>query len=179
MEKTRAILMKKHLLTETSLIISWCSLDHGLIKTVAKAARRPGSPFAGKLDLFYEADIAYAASKKSDLHTLRELEVIDYHVGLQTSYLRVLAASHFVRMIEIVSERDTPIQEKYHLLARALKWLCQNEPTLKGVLHFEKELVKILGLWTVEQATPPIKLIQDVFQHLPEQRTQLLDRLGN
>ena len=39
---------------------------NGRISTVAKGARRPKSPFAGKLDLFYEADFSYSGWEAGD-----------------------------------------------------------------------------------------------------------------
>lgn len=179
MAKSTAILLRKSPLTDTSLIVHWCCPELGLIKTVAKGARRPGSPLGGQLDLFYEVEIEYAPAKRGDLHTLKEASVLNYRHGLQASYPRVLAASYFVKLIELVAERDTPIHAMHDLLQRALNWLCDNEPTVKGVLHFEKELARELGLWSDVDATPPIRALQEVYHKLPEQRLLLLDRLGS
>jgi DNA repair protein RecO (recombination protein O) len=52
MDKAHGIVIRLTKLTETSLIVHWCTREAGLLKTVAKGARRPKSPFAGKLDLF-------------------------------------------------------------------------------------------------------------------------------
>ena len=131
--KTTAILLRKFPLTDTSLIVHWCSPEHGLIKTAAKGARRPGSPLTGQLDLFYEVEMEYAPARRGDLHTLRDASVTNYRHGLQSSYLRVLAAAYFVRLIEMVAERETPIAGLHDLLTRALNWLCAHEPNLKGV----------------------------------------------
>ena len=68
-----AILLRKRKFSDTSLIVSWCSESLGCIQTVAKGARRAKSPFAGKLDLFFEAEIQIARSRKSSLHTLTEV----------------------------------------------------------------------------------------------------------
>src|SRR6266478_1179930 len=57
MESTAAILLRKRKFSDTSLIVSWCTESLGCIQTVAKGARRAKSPFAGRLDLFFEADI--------------------------------------------------------------------------------------------------------------------------
>jgi DNA repair protein RecO (recombination protein O) len=176
--KAAAILLRKSLLTDTSYVVHWCTQEHGLIKTAAKGARRPGSPLAGRLDLFYECEIEYAQSKRGDLHTLREVLVCDYRHGLHTSYLRVLAAAYFVRLVEMVAEREAPIEAIHDLLRRGLNWLCGSEPTLKGVLHFERELAKALGLWAEGEPAPAIRAIQDYCHHLPEQRLTLLERLG-
>lgn len=179
MAKSIAILIRKIPLTDTSLIVHWCSADLGLIKTVARGARRPGSPLGGQLDLFYDIEIEYSPAKRGDLHTLKEASVLNYRHGLQTSYLRVLAASYFVRLIEIVSERETPIELLHDLLQRALNWLCDNEPNLKGVLHFEKEVARHLGLWPEHDPAPPLRSLQDVYHKIPEQRLLLLERLEN
>jgi DNA repair protein RecO (recombination protein O) len=176
--KSRAILLRKIPLTDTSLIVSWCCPELGLIKTAAKGARRPGSALAGQLDLFYEVEIEFIPAKRGDLHTLREASVLNYRHGLQASYLRVLAASYFVRLIELVAERETPIPTLHDLLERGLNWLCDHEPTVKGVLHFEKELAKTLGLYSDDDPTPAIRALQEIYHHVPEQRLLLLEKLG-
>ena len=61
--------------SETSLIVTWLTERFGTVRTVARGARRPKSEFAGMLDLFYGADIAFSFSRKGDLHTLREVSV--------------------------------------------------------------------------------------------------------
>ena len=57
LETTAAILLRRIKLTESSLIVTWFTEAHGKLKTVAKGARRPRSPFAGRLDLFFAAEI--------------------------------------------------------------------------------------------------------------------------
>ena len=87
MEKARGIVTRVTKLGDTSLIVHWCSREAGLIKTVAKAARRATSPFAGKLDLFVEAELVWSQSRKSDLHILKEVEGIPPPSSLISSKL--------------------------------------------------------------------------------------------
>jgi DNA repair protein RecO (recombination protein O) len=54
MEQGCAILVRKTKLTESSLIVTWLTKDHGLVRTVAKGARTPKSRFAGHLVLFFK-----------------------------------------------------------------------------------------------------------------------------
>ena len=65
METTRAILLRKRKLSDTSLIVSWYTESLGKLETVAKGARRPTSVFAGKLDLFFQAEIQLRRSRRS------------------------------------------------------------------------------------------------------------------
>src|ERR1700740_234103 len=74
-QTTAAILLRKRKFSDTSLIVSWCTESLGCVQAVAKGARRAKSPFAGKLDLFFEAEISIVRSRKSDLHTLTEVVV--------------------------------------------------------------------------------------------------------
>ena len=68
---TPAILLRRTRLSDTSWIVTWLTQADGRLKTAARGARRPRSPFAGKLDLFFLDDISFAPSRKSDLHVLR------------------------------------------------------------------------------------------------------------
>jgi DNA repair protein RecO (recombination protein O) len=177
MEKATGVIIKKLPLSDTSLIVVWCTEQHGLVRTAAKGARRPGSPFAGRLDLFYQAELALVRARMGDLHTLREVRVLDFRPQVSSSYLRVLAGSYFVKLVEQASEAEAPIPEKYALLTRALDWLNAQEPTLRGVLHFEKELATCLGLWGPGHPVAPAKVLEEVCHGLPERRGPLLERL--
>jgi DNA repair protein RecO (recombination protein O) len=177
MEKGEGILIRKTLLTDTSLIVHWCTKEHGIIRTAAKGARRPGSPFAGKLDLFYSVDIVWIPSRRGNLHTLKEASVVHYRHGIQQDYLRLLAAAYFATLIEQVAEGDTPVEGLYDLLSRALDWLHDHQPTRKAVLFFEKEVASDLGIHGEEDISP-IAAIGKVYHRLPEQREKLLRRLG-
>src|SRR5205807_7809918 len=87
MESTEAILVRKRKFSDTSLIVSWCTDSFGCVQTVAKGARRLKSPFAGKLDLFFETEIYIVRSRKSDLHTLTEVVLKNQFHGISIKYL--------------------------------------------------------------------------------------------
>jgi DNA repair protein RecO (recombination protein O) len=176
MESTAAILLRRTKLSETSLILTWLSDTHGLIKTVAKGARRPKSPFAGRLDLFYETELQFVRSKRSELHTLREVALRETHDALRNSYLRLEVGAHFVELIELTSVSDNPIPEIYDLFRRALGFLDAHEPNRRAVLHFERELAKSLGLID-DTHQDPIRAIARLTHRLPAGRGALLRRL--
>ena len=183
LDKTRAILLRRIPLTETSLIVSWCSDDFGLLKTVAKGARRPKSAFAGKLDLFFECEIEFVRARRGDLHILKELAVHDPRLGLRSSYLQTQTASYFVQLIEQVAERESPIPELTDLLRRALDYLAGQAPDLRAVLHFESELARHLGVLDSGGEKPPagnpIDRIADLGARIPAQRADLIERLSS
>ena len=175
MESTAAILLRKRRLSDTSLIISWCTESLGCIQTAAKGARRAKSPFAGKLDLFFEAEIQIARSRKSNLHTLTEVALRNPFGGIRKSHLRTQAAAYFIELVEICTESDHHEPELFSLLRRAFTFLNENEPTLRAISHFETELARIAGVHDNKMLkSDPAFALGNLFGRLPLSRTPLL-----
>ena len=178
METTAAILLRKIKLTESSLIITWFTEAHGKLKTVAKGARRPRSPFAGRLDLFFAAEITFARSRKSELHVLREVAVQNSREGLRLEYARTQMAAYFVELVEMTTEFEHPVPEVHDLLRRALDYLDKNPPTRRALLHFERELGGLLGVTGIHNAdADPSQAILRLSGQLPRDRARLLKSL--
>jgi DNA repair protein RecO (recombination protein O) len=174
MESTAAILLRKRKLSDTSLIISWCTESLGCIQTVARGARRARSPFAGKLDLFFEAEIQIARSKKSDLHTLTEVALKNPFGGIRENFRRTQVASYFVELIEICTESDHHEPELFELLRRAFTYLSDKDPNLRAMLHFETELARIAGVHDTNMLKgDPALALANLFGRLPGSRSDL------
>ena len=175
METTPAILLRKTKLTESSLIVTWLTEGHGKLKTVAKGARQPKSRFAGRLDLFFDCEIAFARSRKSDLHTLREAELREVHAGLREDFVRLALAAYAVELIELVTEPEHAVPELFDLLRRLLRYLGENPANQRALEHFENELARLLGI-THPQVSAAVA-IGRAYHHLPSSRRDLLARL--
>jgi len=175
-DTSAAILLRKTKLTETSLIVTWFSEEHGRIKTVAKGARQPKSRYSGVLDLFFECEIQFGRSRKSELHMLREVALKEAHEGLRSDYTRVALAAYFVELIELVTEPEHPDPEIFDLLKRAYGYLNGHMATARAMLHFESELARLLGIQGQEGVAPAVA-IGRVYHKLPGVRSDLLKKL--
>ena len=145
---------------------------------MAKGARRAKSPFAGKLDLFFETEIQIARSRKSSLHTLTEVVLRNPFAGIRRNYSRTQTAAYFVELIEICTERDHHEPELFSLLRRAFGYLDANDPTLRAVSHFETELARIAGVHDAKKLKgDPAFALGNLFGRLPLSRTPLLKTL--
>tara|TARA_R110002096_G_scaffold100173_7_gene221991 strand:+ start:1009 stop:1542 length:534 start_codon:yes stop_codon:yes gene_type:complete len=170
-----ATLIRTARLTETSLIVHWCSEQRGLVKTVAKGALRPKSPFSGKLDLFFEAELVYIPSRTSDLHTLKEVSVVNPRKQIRLSYESTLAAACFIRWVEVVSEPEAPIPETADLLRRALNYLDEKGADMKAILHFEKQLATFSGVYSGRKTAADD--LGEAFGTKPVQREELFRKI--
>lgn len=168
----RGILLRKRKWSDTSLIVSWCTDSVGVIQTVAHGARRSKSAFRGRLDLFFEVELSIARSRKSNLHTLREVVVVNPFAGIRADHRRTQAASYFVELIEVCTETEHHEPEIFYLLQRAFGYLDQHDPDERAIIHFESELARITG---VHGAKPSAAMaLGHLFGRLPSSRPALL-----
>jgi DNA repair protein RecO (recombination protein O) len=145
-ESATGLILRTRPLTETSLIVHWLTPDFGRIATVAKGARRAQSPFLGKLDLFYRADFSFSRSRRSDLHTLREVGLRETHSALRQDLCRLRQAAYAASFVEQATETETPLPAVFELMNGFLGCLCRQKSAPQIVLAFEFKLLYELGL---------------------------------
>ncbi len=145
-ESAAGLVLRTRPLTETSLIVHWLTPSLGRLATVAKGARRPKSPFRGKLDLFYRADFSFNRSRRSELHTLREVSLRETHRGLREDLGLLQQASYCTALVEQATEAETPLPHVFDLMLGLLQHLTAHPPQPQTVFAFELKLLTELGL---------------------------------
>lgn len=145
-QRLTGIVLRTHRLTESSLIVRWLTAEQGRLATVAKGALRPRSPFRGKLDLFFKADFSLVRSRRSELHTLREVNVLETHPALRRDLAWLRQAAYAAALIELHTEPEAPLPGLYALLDGLLTYLPGQPAQPATVLAFELKLLNELGL---------------------------------
>jgi DNA repair protein RecO (recombination protein O) len=145
-ESASGLVLRTRRLTETSLIVHWLTPNLGRVATVAKGALRAKSPFRGKLDLFYLEDFSFVRSRRSELHTLREVSIRETFPAIRREMGRVQQASYAAALVEQVTESETPLPEIFELVQSFLKTLGDTTPQPHLVFAFELKLLAELGL---------------------------------
>lgn len=176
MHQSPAIVLRRTRLTETSLIVTWLTPDHGRIKTVAKGAMRPRNRLAGVLDLFHLCEIHFQRARAGDLHTLRDAHLLNAFPGIRTEYSRISLGAYAVELIERCTENETPLPEIFHLLERILGFLNGQGASQVALVHFENELVRLLGI--AQPGVSACVTIETLLRRLPASRNELMGRLA-
>ena len=145
-ETAPGLVLRTRLLTETSLIVQWLTPGFGRLATVAKGALRPKSPFRGKLDLFYLADFSFSRSRRSDLHTLREVSLRETHPVLRQELACLRQAAYCATLVEHTCETETPLPAVFELMLGLLEHLGAHKPQPQAMFAFELKLLSELGL---------------------------------
>ena len=144
--RTTGIVLRTRPLTDTSLIVQWLTQDFGRLATVARGARRPKSPFRGQIDLFHLAELSFARSRRSELHTLREVRLLESHAALRPELAWLQQASYCAALIEQTTETETPLPALYDQFTGLLRELTRHPARAATIFAFEMKLLDELGL---------------------------------
>ncbi len=175
MEKDTGTILRQQPLGEHGLIITWCTARHGIIRTAARLARKPGSELSGQVDLFHECELLYRPATQGDLHTLSSVNLISPRLALRSQLTRLRLASYMARLLLATVEAGAPDAAWHKLISGALDYVATSEPRRAVLLHFEKRVAELHGLFTPEQL--PHHVLLRHFQHLPAGRSELLEAL--
>jgi len=159
----------------TSLIVRCLTQQAGRLTFMAKGATRPKGPFAGALDLFYLADFLYQPARTGEMHMLREVKLVEAHLGLRRSYANLIAAQYFAALIETITESATPVEKEYELFAKALTYLCEAEVSWRAVERFEQRILTLAGIAHPEQDLP--RAFHSLHHKVPSLRDDLLKQI--
>ncbi len=162
-------------LGDYGLIVTWCTPGHGVLRTAARNARKPGSDFTGRLDLFHECELVFSAPTRGDLATLHSAELLSPRLPLRRSLAQLRLCSYLANLLLATVEPGAPGEEWHKLMAGALDYIAHNPPRAAILSHFEKRLATLHGIYS--PAVPPHAALLQHFAHLPAGRTELLQAL--
>lgn len=175
--KTTGIVLRQRPVTETSLIVTWLTKDFGKLRTMAKGARRPKSPFRGHVEPFYLDELLFLRSRRSDLYILHECSLIDPHRALRDDYKKLSTAVYFCELVDLATESEQADPDLFSLLRSTLRTLTSQPWRPLLLNHFELNLLAALGFDPARQKghRPPdlVKLIQRLRELRPEELARL------
>ncbi len=143
-ERADAIVLRVQPVTESSLLTTWFTREFGKLKTLAKGARRPKSPMRGRIDLFYETEISFLRSRRSDLHLLNECFLENPHLALRANVPVLTAASHVCELVDALTVVEDAHPDLFSLLAEMLTSL-EKSATPAQLIWFELQAFAATG----------------------------------
>jgi len=143
-ERADGIVLRVQPVTESSLLVLWFTREFGKLKTLAKGARRTKSQMRGRLDLFYEDEITFLRSRRSDLHLLNECFLENPHPALRASVPVLTAASHVCELVDALTVVEDAHPDLFSLLAEMLTSL-ETSVTPAQLIWFELQAFAVTG----------------------------------
>lgn len=176
MEADTGIVLKTYPLGENGLIVVWCAAEHGIVRTSARGAMKPGGALSGRLDLFYSCELGYQPSRRGDLHSLAHVALLKPRLGLRKNLATLKLAGYMAQLTLATVEPGAPIPEFYDLLDRALDYLGEHDASARILAHFEKRLAEEHGLY--RPGVSPVTALAGHFACLPRDRDDVLRLLA-
>ncbi len=123
--KARAVVLKKTKLKETDLILTMLSETGEQIRCVAKGARKPGSTFAARLELFCVADLLLYEGKTLD--TATEARMVESNEGCRSDIDHLAYGAVVAEFVEktALEGQENPIM--FPLTVSALKTIGMSQ----------------------------------------------------
>ncbi len=173
MEQGEAILIRKQAWRDTSLLATWITPSRGKVSTMARSARKPGSPFGGVLDLFHTVEIGYAPAKRGDLHTLKEVRLLRPFQSPSTPNL--FLAGYFAELVDLSTQDGHEAPGLYNLFSRAIGFLSSQPANRRALEFFETEMCRVLGI--LEEKATALRTIEHYCGRIPGSRNAVCSLL--
>ncbi len=150
--ETEAVILKSHNLSEADKIVVFLTQNEGLVRGVAKGAKRLKSRFGGSLEPFTIINIAYYQKEERELVSINQAELVK-------SFFSEAANPYFLQKFAYLSELivnfappHDPNEKLYRMTRVCLETAVSNSESLESIaLYFELWILRLGGYlpdWT-------------------------------
>lgn len=145
--KDHAIVLRLTEYSETSQIVTLLAAERGLLRLIAKGARRSTRQrFATGLDLLERGELGYVPARgDAQLGTLTDWHQRETYGGLRRELVRLQAALYAIELVAGLLEEDDPHPELYPALERLLTGLSGADAPAELVPTFQAALLRAIG----------------------------------
>ncbi|NLF08110.1 MAG: DNA repair protein RecO [Pirellulaceae bacterium] len=143
-EKATAIVLRTVEFSETSLVATLFTREHGKIGALAKGARRLKGPFESALDLLALCRIVFLHKTSDSLDILTEAKLMR-RFRPDRNLAGLYAGYYVAELIDSLTDEDEPQPDLFDLADETLAAFAAGEPVVKWTVRFELGLLRILG----------------------------------
>jgi DNA repair protein RecO (recombination protein O) len=119
-KKIEALILRRIIYSDTSLVIHYYSADNGRGAVIAKGVRKKNSRLDPVLQTGYIVELLFNEKANRDLHILRDADLINAYSGNRCSYERMLSST---AICEILDRSQLGAQEDQRLYVTARETL--------------------------------------------------------
>ncbi len=144
--ETEGLILKSYALAEADKIVVFLTSQHGLMRGVAKGAKRLKSRFGGSLEPFSIVNLTYFQKEEKELVSLRQID-------LKKSFFAVSSNPEFLQKFAYLTELlaefappHEPNERLYRMAIICLETAFENPQTLDNIaLYFELWVLRLAG----------------------------------
>lgn len=147
--QTESLFLRSYPLSEADKIVACLTPDYGLIRLVAKGARKIKSRFSGSIEPFSVGEIAFYRREDAELGILRSIELKQSYFHLAKNVDLVAALAYFGELLAEFSPPHEPNENLYRMARACFKAVAEvsedKNKVAAGVLYFELWILRLTG----------------------------------
>ena len=119
-KKTEAIVLGYYPLGESDRIVSFHTRELGLVRAVAKGARKASSRFSGRLEILTYGNLIFFERANKDLHYVNAFDVIEQFQSLRDDLLKMAYSSYLAELMQQVESPGVTEGKAFELLLKTM-----------------------------------------------------------
>lgn len=145
LDKTEGIILRSIPFKDYDQIITVYTPDCGLLSAIVKAARSRRLALSSAISPLNRVDLVLKSGRQ-DLHTCREIAVLDHHLSLRENSERLRGACDLAQAIRTSQLPEKPSPELYHLLQKMIARISESPSISSLVASFRLKIARHDGL---------------------------------
>ena len=146
MVETEGLVLRTYNFSDADKVVVFLTEDHGLVRGVAKGARRLKSSFGSSLEPFSISRISYFKKEQQDLATIKSAEIRNSHFANASDPLFLQKFTYIAELLIFFAPPEEPNVRLYNMTRICLETASPDRESLDRVLlYFETWLLKLGG----------------------------------
>jgi DNA repair protein RecO (recombination protein O) len=144
--ETESLILKTYNLAEADKIVLLLTRDHGIVRGVAKGAKRLKSRFGSALEPFTVVRAAYFQKETLELVSIQRLDLVDSYFAAASDPAFLQKFSYLTEILVDSLPPQDPSETLYRMARACLEAAAQHPDRLDAVgFYFEVWLLKLTG----------------------------------
>lgn len=147
---SEAVVLRSYDLADADRIVVFFTRNEGVVRAVAKGAKRLKSRFGAGLEPFTEINVSYHEKEGRELVSLRHVEIRRSHFALASRIETIGNLAYMTDLIMAFSPPHEPNEKLFRMLIACLEAMESEESTdalQRVLLYFEVWSLKIAGFF--------------------------------
>lgn len=144
-QKTKAIVLRKYDVRETSIIVNFFTSDFGKITGVLKGIRKDPKKFASTVEVFSFNEIIFYRKRNSSVHLVSQCDLTDGFNDIRKDILKINLASLAMEILNSVMGDEDKNEEVFNLAMTTLQELATSSNPEKIMTIFKIKILSLSG----------------------------------
>lgn len=143
---TEGLILKSYSLAEADKIIVFLTQNEGLVRGVAKGAKRLKSKFGGSLEPFSIVQMSYFQKEDRELVSIRQIDLLKSFFDNASEPLFLQKFSYLVDLLVEFAPPHDPNERLYRMTKVCLETAAENSESLESIaVYFELWILRLGG----------------------------------